>query len=109
MNVSWSITLLLVNLIAFAACMVLWRTAPCWMQRLTVATFAASLAIMSLGRFIALVSAIRPEWGWYGASEMTLLALAVQHLAVLLYVFRLVFRELLWVKSSDKSRLSLGW
>lgn len=105
MNASWSLTILSINLIAFFACTVLWKTAPCWMQKLTVGTFAVSLAIMSAGRFIALMDVIRPDLGWYGASELTLLAFAVQHLAVLLYIFRLIFRELLWVKSSDKFRL----
>jgi hypothetical protein len=76
------ITLLTVHVIALAIAIYLWRDAPCWMQKVCMLLLALSF-VACCAAFVGALSHVR---GWRG---FLLLAAALEHLAVLLYVFRI--------------------
>lgn len=91
---TWNLTLLVVHLLALSGSILLYRRAPCWMQKLVMVGFAFGMGISSLGYVLALSN----WWGhWYVISG----GWAFSHGAVLLLIFRLIFQDAAWPKSSD--------
>lgn len=96
----WNLTLLLVHLAALAGFIHLYKSAPCWMQKVSVAGFVLAMGTMSA----AFTLAILDVWGHW---HVVLLGLAIEHLAVLVYVFRLIYQQhLQWTPSSAHSHSS---
>ena len=103
MTIDWLVTLVAVHILAFLGAVALFSRAPCWMQKLSVFGFAVAIGIMSMG-YAALLGE-RMGLEWWGGWQMIDLGLAVEHIAVLLYVFRLYYREnLQWQNSSAQFR-----
>ena len=99
---AWFVTLVLVHLVAFfGACALYWR-APCWMQTLAVFGLAIAMGIIGIGYTAMLGEAA--GLGWWGGWYVITLGLVIEHIAVLLYIFRLVYREhVQWQNSSARS------
>lgn len=105
----WLLTLLIVHILATIGAFVMLRTAPCWMQKLAMFGIAMAMAIFTLAYFVALVGAINPALGWWGEWHIALVAAGIEHIAVLLIIFRLVYQrhlrmDLEWANSSTSSR-----
>ena len=102
MDLNWAITFLAIHLVFAAACFWLYKAAPCWMQKLSVFGLGAALATMSLGYFILVVSTAFPSTEWWGSWHVIMLGLVIEHIAVLLYVFRLTYQRMTpWPTSSQ--------
>ena len=105
MTIDWLVTLIAVHVLAFIGAAALLARAPCWMQKLSVLGFAVAIGIIAMG-YVALLGQ-RMYLEWWGGWQMISLGLAVEHIAVLLYVFRMYYREnIQWPKSSVPSRSS---
>jgi len=102
-SISWSITLFVVHLFALAGVVALYRRAPCWMQKLSVFGLILAMSIASAAYAVALVGRIWPELGLWGAWEIFAIGLLLEHLAVLLMIFRLVYQTVLWPTSLHRS------
>lgn len=96
---AWEITLFFVHLAALAGCVVLYRKAPCWMQRLVVCGLGLGMLFMC----IAYAATLQAAWWWW---YMALAGFAIEHVAVLLYVFRIIYQGTQWKPSSVASRSS---
>jgi p-aminobenzoyl-glutamate transporter AbgT len=83
--VDWNITMLAIHLVALVLAALLYTRAPCWLQRLVVAGLAIAFAVISL----AYVLALRGVDSWW---HVLLVGFALEHAAVLLYVFRIVWQ-----------------
>lgn len=98
---TWNATLLLVHLTALVGAVMLYKHAPCWMQKLTMALFIAALSVGSLAFSLAFAGYDHMRW------PIFLVALAIEHLGVLLLVFRLIYQDhLKWTSSSASSHSS---
>lgn len=82
----WNVTMLAMHAAAFVGAVLLYRDAPCWMQKLVV----IGLAISQIGMCVAYSAAINGAWWW---PLLERVALANEHIAVLLYIFRLLYRR----------------
>jgi hypothetical protein len=78
----------------------LYRNAPCWMQKVVVGLLFSSVLVLVYVYVDALTGA-RAHWMVKRA------ALEIEHIAVLLYVFRLIHQRLIAWTSSAPSRSSL--
>jgi hypothetical protein len=92
------LTMLIVHLAALVLFISLYKRAPCWMQKIAVVGWSLAMLAISIGYAMSMFDA----WGsWY----VLLLGQRVEHLAVLLYAFRLVYQgHLEWKPSSAPSR-----
>lgn len=97
-TVSWEITNLSTHLLALMCVVLLYRTAPCWLQRLAIALFVGAMSVYVLTYALAL----SPLWREQVAGMLGV-AGAIEHIGVLIYVFRLAYRELIECKSSPAS------
>lgn len=79
---TWNVTLLFVHLLALYGATVLYRDAPCWMQKFVMAGFSLAMGICSLGHGLAII-------GWYGSWWVIVGGWSLSHAAVLLLIFRL--------------------
>lgn len=105
MTIDWLVTLIAVHLLAFVGAASLFWRAPCWMQKLSVFLFSIALGLITLG-YVAMLGE-RMGLEWWGGWGMIGFGLAVEHIAVLLYVFRMYYREhIQWPNSSAPSRNS---
>lgn len=97
----WNVALLAVHVIALIFAVLLIFRAPCWMQGLAMTGFAGAFAVVCLAYSLGIA---RVE-GW----ELVLfVGYMLEHFAVLLYVFRMVWQGGLgWNRSSVHSRSSL--
>lgn len=84
-HMAWNLTFLIVHFAALIGFIFLYRSAPCWMQKLAVIGFALGMAILTISSSFALIEV-------NGHRHLTALGLAVEHIAVLLYVFRLIYQ-----------------
>lgn len=84
----WNFIFLFVHLATFIGFVVLYRLAPCWMQKLVVAGQILAFGTMS----IAFTLAVFGVWGWW---YFAILGLAIEHLAVLMYLFRLIYQSII--------------
>lgn len=105
-EIAWQATLFLVHLIAFAGAIALYGRGPCWMQKLSVFGLIIAMGIASGAYGLAFASALFPDLGLWGSWQIFLIALLIEHIAVLLMIFRLVFKSVLWPKSSTRFRSS---
>jgi hypothetical protein len=97
----WNVAMLAVHVIALIFVVLLIFRAPCWMQALAMTGFAGAIAVVCLSYALAIA---RVE-GW----ELVLfVGYQLEHFAVLLYAFRIVWQGGLgWNSSSVHSRSSL--
>lgn len=100
---TWAITLFLFHFAAFIGAAMLYRRAPCWMQRLSVFGLTMAMAAATVAYFIAMVTFVAPHLGWFGSWEIFLVALMIEHTAVILMIFRLVYQQHLPKTEGDGS------
>lgn len=93
----WNLTLFFVHVAALAGAFVLYRKAPCWMQRLVMAGLIGAMTLVAGASALNLAGV---WWAW----RLSMLGLAVEHIAVLLYVFRLNFQGESWKHLSQHSQ-----
>lgn len=84
---TWLLTLLAVHVLATVGFAVLYRSAPCWMQKLVVAGLVLAMVLFTVAYGLQLAD----EWYWV---QVGMLGFVIEHLAVLLYVFRLIHQRL---------------
>jgi hypothetical protein len=82
---SWNAIFFFMHFFGFLGACLLYRNAPCWMQRLTVVGVAIGMFVLMVANAIALAGG---WWSWWVAS----LGFAFEHLAVLLWLFRVHFQ-----------------
>lgn len=107
----WNLMLFVVHLAACIGFVYLYRSAPCWMQRLVVVGLSIAMGFIALGYMIDFVGDIFPALGWYGGLYVKITGYLFEHVAILLYVFRLTYQQhqpiqgepRKWVKSSAHS------
>ena len=80
-TIEWLVTLLATHLLAFAGVIFLYRGAPCWMQKVAMGLLIGAYAVFCLA-YIAALSRVE---NWH---HILLLAFALEHIAVMVYVFR---------------------
>lgn len=85
---AWNLTFLLVHLLALYAFGALYRRAPCWQQRLVMMGLIFAMLTLSISCAFSINGY---QAGWH----IFILGLTIEHIAVLLYAFRLVYREFL--------------
>lgn len=90
---AWASTLFFVHLAALIGVVTLYRRAPCWMQKLSIFGLIVAMTAATLAYSIALAGFLAPHWGWIGSWEIFGLGLMIEHTAVLLMIFRLVFQQ----------------
>ena len=95
----WNATMLAIHLIGLWACGVLYRLAPCWMQKGVIGIIALAMFALATSNGFAIFG---EEFARYYLAQ---LGLALEHLGVLLYVFRLLYQAP-WVTSSRPSHNS---
>lgn len=96
MPVSWEITMSFVHLAALAALLMLYRSAPCWMQKLVMGLLIVAMVVFTAAHFAVLA-------GVWEAHFFFKTAFAIEHVAVLLYVFRLIYQDRLQWTPSPRS------
>ena len=84
---TWKLTMLGIHLAALGALGYLLRRPPCWIQRTVLIILMAGMFILAC----ADVAAIRGLE--YERHFLYMGGLALEHLAVLLYVFRLIYQQ----------------
>jgi hypothetical membrane protein len=83
---AWDLTLLAVHIFAAYGAAMLYCTAPDWMQKLVLANLIAAELVL-VGVFAYDAAGQPLHW------MVKLLAYKVEHIGVLLYIFRLLFVE----------------
>lgn len=81
----WHLASLVVHFALLVMAVMLFRCAPCWMQKLVVVGMALGLLVMCLA-FVA--GALGHAWWLY----VYLLGLSIEHVAVSIYIFRVVWQ-----------------
>lgn len=90
---TWDLTLLAVHIVAALGFTSLYCSAPDWLQKLVLGLLISSSLILV---YVYAVEAFSDGAFWL----VKLIALKVEHLAVLLYLFRLIFRERMQCRNS---------
>lgn len=94
----WNLTFLLVHLAAMVGFISLYKAAPCWMQKVSVAVFVVAMGFLTVGFGLKVAEV------WW-AKHVIDLGQSIGNVAVLVYVFRLLYqRHLEWKPSSIPSR-----
>lgn len=88
-------TMFAVHLLALWGCVRLYKAAPCWMQKLFMAMLASAMLIISIFYVLALFD---DEY-----RVIVRLASAIEHIGVLIYIFRLNVQGFQWTPSSERS------
>ena len=97
---AWNMTMLSIHLLAALACGFLYRLAPCWTQKIVIGLLVMGMLVFAGGDAFA-------SRGWiFEQYYMRMTGAALEHIAVLLYVFRLVYQESTWATSLEPSRSS---
>lgn len=81
---TWNISMLVIHLLSLAACLLLIRRAPCWMQQCVQIGLAVGAAFFSLAYYLAY------EGSWLSEYAMQA-GFGFEHCAVLFMVLRLIF------------------
>ncbi len=96
--VSWNVTMLSVHLSVLVGAVFLFRQAPCWLQKVVVGLLIAAFSIASFAFALALNGYEHARW------PVFLLALVIEHFAVMLWILRVIYRgHLQWKPSSEIS------
>ncbi len=91
---AWNISFLVIHLLYLAGVIALYRHAPCWMQKVTLFGLGITMVLMSIGYA---AGAAGYWWSWHIMAS----GLAIEHLAVMIYIFRLIYQQhLQWKPSS---------
>jgi hypothetical protein len=88
-EIDWLVTLFAVHFLGLTAAIYLWRDAPCWLQRISVALLVVSFGFFC-SAYIAAILKFAPWW------NLLIIAGVFEHLAVLVYVFRI------WWQTEEK-------
>lgn len=80
-TLDWLITLLALHIVALVGAIHLFKGAPCWMQKVSIFLLGLSF-ITCCAAYIAAIARVEYWWGFL------IIAAALEHAAVLLYVFR---------------------
>jgi len=95
---SWHLTMLVMHLLCAGAALFLYRQAPCWMQKIVCAGFAAAMVVCAFAFVLALAGL--EEWRW----PVFLIGLLFGHLTTMVYLWRLIFQgHIAWTRSSQRS------
>ena len=84
----WNVTMLLIHVAVLGALAVLWRHAPDLLQRVVLGTFIAATMVFM---WAAVVSLARWDADWIEGAKK--IAGAIEHIAVICYVFRLFIAD----------------
>lgn len=97
---TWNITVLVMHLLAAFGCLVLARRAPCWMQQIVVLLLAITQVVLV---YVYAQKCLGEPAHWM----LKAAALELEHVAVLLYVFRLIYQgHVEWTSSVPSRSLS---
>lgn len=85
----------LIHCAGFIAACALYRDAPCWMQKLTIVGVAIAMLVIAVANLMTLAGI---WWAWWAA----VLGMAFEHLAILLWLFRLHWHaKMPWIHSQQ--------
>lgn len=100
--------LFFIHVLALCGFVILFFSAPCWMQKMVVVGMAASMGLIASGYYIDLVTFIDKDSMWWGARYFIQVGYVIEHIAVLLYVFRLLHQneKAKWQKSLQPFQIS---
>lgn len=94
----WLLTFFAVHVVAMIGCVRMYRGAVCWMQATFMGMLSLAMAIMSIAYLVAMIDGdFRP---------IVHLAMAIEHIGILIYLFRLNVQGMQWTESSGRSRSS---
>lgn len=82
----WHVTMLAVHVVGAILCTLMYRHAPCWMQKLVVVGLVAGMFLIAIAYAVAIGGF---ELWWHVA----LLGLVIEHVAIMLYVFRVLYKS----------------
>lgn len=85
-TIEWLITLLAVHVAALVGVVVMYNGAPCWLQKMAVGLLIIAFLFFCAAYIAALARVDR----WY---FILLIAFVLEHLAVLVYVFRVLWQR----------------
>ena len=94
---SWEFSMLFVHGAAFVGLVMLYRSPPCWMQKLVVVLFGAAVLIFVAANLAALAGMT------WEAAQLGRAAARVEHVGVLLWVFRVIYQDRVRWTSSPRS------
>ena len=97
--IDWNVTMLAVHLCGLFGACILYRSAPCWMQRIVVAGLSGAMAVRS-GAFAMALAGVEHYRGVF------VLALLFEHLSVLLWIFRTIDQDKIKWTPSARSHTS---
>lgn len=80
-TLEWLLTLLAVHAVALLGVIVLFKGAPCWMQKVAMGLLIAAFIVFCIA-YVAALARIDYWWAFLA------IAAALEHVAVLIYVFR---------------------
>lgn len=89
---TWEHALLFTNVLGIAGLLLLSRSAPCWMQAMVVWLLIAGCVLIA-GSYVWAMFSDENHW------RVRNVGYAIEHIAVLLYVFRVVYQRLQWKSS----------
>lgn len=94
----WALTFLVVHALLLVMAITVYKGAPCWMQRLFIAGLAFVMLVFAIGYILEL------EGHWLAAHVVSL-GYKLEHLAVMIYLFKLVLKkdEGQWARSRAPS------
>lgn len=84
-SLDWNMGLFLIHLAGTVMTFMLYRRAPCWIQKIVVAMIAIGMGILTAAYLLAVFDV--EYW-----SHVVVAGLAVNHIAVMLYVFRIIWQ-----------------
>ncbi len=90
---SWLYTMIAVHVFATIGFVILYRAAPCWMQKLVIFGLIVAMVLVTAAYGLQFLGV--EYWAQVGV-----LGLVIEHLAVLLYVFRLIHQTYVCPPSS---------
>lgn len=91
----WTVTLVVLHILVAYSCAYLFCTAPDWVQKLVLAHIAGAALVM-VGFYAAELAGFDPHW------MIRKVAFEIEHVGVVLYVFRLVCVARVQCKTSSR-------
>ena len=86
---SWDVTMMFIHLAAFCCVLSLHRSAPCWLQKIAVGLLSVAMVFYTAMAVAVLVAPDDRHLYWV----LKRIASAMEHIGVLIYVFRLAYKE----------------